>query len=111
MELGAESRRRVLIGAITKRQACREYAIHWQTLQKILRPTEPTPFRTKKPRVRLQLDRVLPFIHHWLKADRDKPKNQRHAEAMVGYARRNFLVPNPEAASWEALHTELTVRC
>ena len=36
MEKWAEIRRRVLIGEISKRAACSEYAIHWETLQKIL---------------------------------------------------------------------------
>jgi len=32
-------------------------------------------------------------------------------EAMVKFARNNFLVPVPEAASWEALNAELLSRC
>ena len=36
MEMWAEVRRRVLSGEISKRAACIEYEIHWDTLQKIL---------------------------------------------------------------------------
>jgi transposase len=32
-------------------------------------------------------------------------------ETLVGYARRNFLVPVPEVASWEALNRLLAERC
>ncbi len=41
MELWAEIRRRVLTHQISKRQACREYEIHWSTLKKILTHEEP----------------------------------------------------------------------
>ena len=36
MELWSEVRRRVLTGELSKRQACHEYELHWDTLQKIL---------------------------------------------------------------------------
>ena len=49
MELWAEIRRRVLTGEISKRQACREYEIHWQTLKKILAHEEPPGFRASGP--------------------------------------------------------------
>ena len=32
-------------------------------------------------------------------------------ENMVGYARRNFMVPIPQAASWEALNAQLAADC
>ena len=37
MEMWSEIRRRVLTGELTKRAACREYDLHWETLEKILR--------------------------------------------------------------------------
>ena len=40
-----------------------------------------------------------------------RPNEKGHVEAMVGFARRNFLVPVPEAASWEGLNAELARRC
>jgi len=40
-----------------------------------------------------------------------RPNEKGHVEAMVGFARRNFLVPIPAAESWEALNAELTCRC
>jgi hypothetical protein len=38
MEKWAEIRRRVLSDEISKRTACTEYEIHWDTLKKILTP-------------------------------------------------------------------------
>ena len=32
MELWSEIRRRVLTGEISKREACKQYQIHWKTL-------------------------------------------------------------------------------
>jgi transposase len=40
-----------------------------------------------------------------------RPNEKGHVEAMVGFARRNFLVPVPAADSWEALNAELVRRC
>src|SRR4051812_36839506 len=39
-----------------------------------------------------------------------RPNEKGHVEAMVGFARRNFLVPVPAADSWEALNAELARR-
>ena len=41
MELWTEIRRQVLTGAMSKREACRHYDIHWMTLKKILAHEEP----------------------------------------------------------------------
>ena len=83
METWAEIRRRVLTGEISKRQACREYNLHWHTLSKILSQTEPTPFQTKSARARPQLDRVLPIVHQWLEDDRAMPRKQRHTAERI----------------------------
>jgi transposase len=83
METWTEIRRRVLTGEISKRQACREYDIHWQTLQKILRQTEPEPFRLRCPRPRPKLDPFLPIIHQLLDADRAMPAKQRHTAERI----------------------------
>src|SRR5262245_63238366 len=40
-----------------------------------------------------------------------RPNEKGHVEAMVGFARRNFLVPVPAADSWETLNAELARRC
>jgi hypothetical protein len=41
MELWSEVRRRVLTGELSKRQARKEYGLHWDTLQKILQHEGP----------------------------------------------------------------------
>jgi transposase len=40
-----------------------------------------------------------------------RPNEKGHVEAMVGFARRDFLVPVPAADSWEALNAVLAERC
>src|SRR6476661_1683010 len=49
------------------------------------------------------------FAYRFCRVRRANEKG--HVEAMVGFARRNFLVPVPEAESWEALNAELVRRC
>ncbi len=83
MEQWAEIRRRVLTGEITKREACREYDLHWQTLKKILAADEPPPFRPKVPRAKPRLGPFLPVIHQILEADRQAPKKQRHTAERI----------------------------
>jgi len=78
MELWAEIRRRVLTGEISKRQACREYEIHWATLKKILAHEEPPGYRRTRPPRRPTIDPVLPIIRQILADDATAPKKQRH---------------------------------
>ena len=116
METWTEIRRRVLTGEISKRQACREYGIHWQTLQKILRQTEPAPFRLRQPRRRPKLDPFLPIIHHILGADRSAPTKQRHTAERIyqrlrdehGYAGGRTIV-RTAVAEWRRSQTEVFV--
>src|SRR5947208_8780377 len=83
MEHWAEIRRRVLTGEISKREACREYELHWQTLKKTLATEEPPPFRTKVPRAKPRLGPFLPIIHQILEADRTAPPKQRHTAERI----------------------------
>ena len=83
MEHWAEIRRRVLTGEISKREACREYDLHWQTLKKILATEEPPPFRPKAPRAKPRLGPFLPIIHQILEADRKAPPKQRHTAERI----------------------------
>lgn len=116
METWTEIRRRVLTGEMSKRQACREYGIHWQTLQKILRQTEPAPFRLRQPRRRPKLDPFLPVIHQILEADRSAPKKQRHTAERIyqrlrdehGYTGGRTIVRNA-VAEWRRSQQEVFV--
>jgi transposase len=78
MERWTEIRRNVLTGAMTKREACRHYDVHWLTLKKILAHEEPPGYRRNKPPRRPKIEPFLPTIHAILDADRTAPKKQRH---------------------------------
>jgi len=49
------------------------------------------------------------FAHHFCRVRRANEKG--HVEGIVGFARRNFLVPVPQAESWEALNRAILERC
>jgi transposase len=78
MEQWTEIRRRVLTNEISKREACRQYQIHWLTLKKILAHEEPPGYRRTRPPQRPKIDPVLPVIRAILDADAKAPKKQRH---------------------------------
>lgn len=78
VEQWIEIRRRVLNGEISKRQACREYEIHWQTLQKILSEPVPPEQRKSGPPRSPKLDPFRPVIESILDADRATHRKQRH---------------------------------
>lgn len=73
-----EIRRRVLTGEISKRQACREYGLHWQTLQKVLDQPVPPERRQAGPTRPSKLDRFRPVIEAILDTDRQTHRKQRH---------------------------------
>ena len=58
MEIWVEVRRRVLTGELSKRAACREYEMHWQTLEKILSHAELDDFDKELEH------RGLPFVRY-----------------------------------------------
>ena len=83
MENWAEIRRRVLVDGLSKRAACREYDIHWDTLKKILEHPEPPGYRRKAPRPKPKLEPFLPVIHQILEDDKKAPRKQRHTARRV----------------------------
>lgn len=83
MENWAEIRRRVLVDGLSKRAACREYDLHWDTLTKILDHPEPPGYRRTAPRPRPKLDPLLAVIHQILEADRKAPRKQRHTARRI----------------------------
>jgi transposase len=82
MEMWAEIRRRVLNGEMSKRAACEEYEIHWDTLTKILSHAEPPGCRSTKSRAS-KLERFLPVIAEILKSDRKVHRKQRHTAKRI----------------------------
>ena len=83
MEVWAEIRRRVLTGELSKRAACREYDIHWDTLKKILEHAEPPGYRRNQPRTKPKIEPFLAIICEILKADRKAPRKQRHSAKRI----------------------------
>jgi transposase len=51
------------------------------------------------------------FASHFCLPGQEGAHEKPLVESLVGYARRNFLVPVPNAASWEELNAQLYVRC
>ena len=82
MEIWVEVRRRVLTGELSKRAACREYEIHWQTLEKILSHSEPPGYQKTKPRPSI-VDPFLPIIEEILKSDRQVHRKQHHTARRI----------------------------
>jgi len=82
MEKWVEIRRRVLTGELSKRAACEEYEIHWDTLQKILTHTAPPGYRRTKQRAS-KLDRYLPVIREILESDKQVHRKQRHTSQRI----------------------------
>src|SRR4051812_27238263 len=83
MENWAEIRRRVLVDGLSKRAACREYDLHWDTLAKVLSHAEPPGYRRSAPRPRPKLDPFLGVIHQILEADKKAPRKQRHTAIRI----------------------------
>jgi transposase len=83
MENWAEIRRRVLVDGLSKRAACREFDIHWDTLQKILDHPEPPGYRRTAPRPHPKLDPFLSVIHQILEDDKKAPRKQRHTARRI----------------------------
>ena len=55
------------------------------------------------------------FLSHYLFRDRygrpGKGNDKGNVEGLVGYSRRNFMVPVPRFASWNAFNAYLEVEC
>jgi transposase len=57
----------------------------------------------------LRLEGHYLFEHHFCRVRR--PCEKGHVETLIGYCRRNYLVPVPETDRLESLNTELQQRC
>ncbi|QDV36197.1 IS21 family transposase [Tautonia plasticadhaerens] len=116
MENWAEIRRRVLVDGLGKRAACRQYDIHWDTLQKILRHPEPPGYRRASPRPRPKLDPFLGVLHQILQDDKKAPRKQRHTAKRLferlrdehGYTGGLTGIKDAVRA-WRRSHTEVFV--
>ncbi len=116
MQLWTEIRRRVLTEGLSKRQACREYGLHWHTLTKILAHSEPPGYRQTRQRPKRKLEPFLPIIHEILKQDRDAPRKQRHTAKRIfdrlraehGYD-GGYTIVKDAVRAWRHRHAEVFV--
>ena len=83
MKMWSDVRRSVLTGKLSKRQACRQFNIHWGTLEKMLSEPEPPKQRRPAARPKPKLDPFLSIIHEILTADLQQPKKQRHTAKRI----------------------------
>ena len=78
-----EIRRRVLVDGESKRSILREYGIHFNTLQKMLRHAEPPGYRQREPRRKRKIGPYLSIIDEILTEDRQAPRKQRHTAKRI----------------------------
>jgi transposase len=116
MENWAEIRRRVLVDGLSKRAACREYDLHWDTLTKILSHAEPPGYRRTAPRPRPKLDPFLGVIHQILEGDKKAPRKQRHTAIRIFQRLRDehtyrggLTVVKEAVAAWRLRSAEVFV--
>src|SRR3954469_22637500 len=116
MENWAEIRRRVLVDGLSKRAACREYEIHWDTLKKILDHPEPPGYRRTAPRPHPKLDPFLPVLHQILQDDKKAPRKQRHTARRIFERLRaehgsegGQTVVKDAVRAWRRTHSEVFV--
>lgn len=83
MEDWNEIRRRVLVNGQSKRSVCKEFGLHWETLQKILDHSEPPGYRMQQPRKKRMLEAFEPIIEQILRDDRSMPRKQRHTSQRI----------------------------
>jgi transposase len=83
MEQWTEIRRRVLVKGVSRRQILRETGMHWRTLQKILKHSEPPGYRQGQPRSKKKLGPYLGRIEQILKGDQALPRKQRHTAKRI----------------------------
>jgi transposase len=83
MHIWTQIRRLVLTKEKSKRAVCKEFSIHWKTLEKILSHEEPPGYRRLKARERPKLAPFIPIIHTILEQDKTAPKKQRHTNKRI----------------------------
>ena len=114
MEVWTEIRRRVLCGELSKRAACREYELHWDTLNKILEHVEPPGYRRQKPPRRPKIEPVLTTLEEILEADKRAPKKQRHSALRIFERLRDehdysggYTTVKDAVRAWKQSHKEV----
>jgi transposase len=83
MDQWADIRFRVLRGKASKREILRETGMHWRTLEKILRYSEPPGYTLKRERPKPKIGSFLDRIADILESDKQVPKKQRHTAKRI----------------------------
>jgi len=83
MEQWERIRYRVVREGVSKRQILRETGMHWQTLEKILRHSQPPGYRLTQTRRQPKIGPFLDRIREILEGDRQAPKKQRHTSKRI----------------------------
>jgi len=83
MEMWRDIRRRIIVDGESKRRICREYGIHFNTLQKILTNTTPPGYRQTQPREKRKIGPYLTVIEDILSEDKKAPRKQRHTAKRI----------------------------
>jgi transposase len=110
----AEIRRRVQVEGLSKRAACREFDLHWSTLEKILHLDEPPGYQAARPRTKPKLGPFLDVIHAILEADGSAPPKQRHTAVRIYHRLRDEFgyqggpsVVGDAVRAWHCQHAEV----
>ena len=83
MQQWTDIRRRVLVDGVSKRQILRETGMHWTTLEKILRHSDPPGYHADTPRAKPKLGPYLDRIAQILGEDKHAPRKQRHTAKRI----------------------------
>lgn len=112
----AEIRRRVKVEGLSKRAACREFDLHWSTLEKILSQDEPAGYQAARPRVKPKLGPFLNIITQILDDDRCAPPKQRHTATRIYHRLRSEFgyqggpsIVGDAVRVWHRRHAEVFV--
>jgi hypothetical protein len=110
----AEIRRRVKVEGLSKRAACREFDLHWSTLERILHHDEPPGYQTARRRAKPKLGPFLDRIHAILEAHRSAPPKQRHTAVRIYHRLRDEFgyrggpgVVGDAVRTWHRQHAEV----
>ena len=83
MEWWTKIRLEVLRGEKGKREILRSEGIHWETLKKILKYSEPPGYRLKEARHKPKIGPYLERIAQIIEEDKALPKKQRHTAKRI----------------------------
>src|SRR5512135_3482353 len=83
MDWWTKIRLNVSRGEKSKREVLREEGIHWETLKKILKYSEPPGYRLKEVRPKPKIGGYLERIAQIIEQDKSMPKKQRHTAKRI----------------------------